>query len=92
MKPWLYDELSAQDRALVRETYVREQDGLCYHCKAPLDGPPAERIQKLRINLNQFPIGMLKHPVHLHHSRETGLTIGAVHARCNCVLWQYHGE
>jgi hypothetical protein len=28
----------------------------------------------------------------LHHCHQTGLTIGAVHAKCNAVLWQYHGE
>lgn len=92
MKPYNYDELSPPDRAIVRDLYVKEQHGLCWHCKAPLDGPPADHIQKLRLDMNRFPPGMLRYPVHLHHSRETGLTIGAVHARCNAVLWQYHGE
>lgn len=32
------------------------------------------------------------YPVHLHHDHKTGLTIGAVHAKCNAVLWQYYGE
>jgi hypothetical protein len=39
-----------------------------------------------------FPELFLKYPVHLHHSHVTGLTIGAVHAYCNAVLWVYHDE
>ena len=38
------------------------------------------------------PENFFKYPVHLHHSHYTGMTIGAVHANCNAVLWQYHGE
>jgi hypothetical protein len=42
--------------------------------------------------ISQFIKQILEDSVHLHHSHETGMTIGAVHARCNAVLWQYHGE
>jgi hypothetical protein len=42
--------------------------------------------------LSLFPKNFLKWPVHLHHSHDTGMTIGAVHSYCNAVLWQYHNE
>ena len=32
------------------------------------------------------------HPIHLHHDHDTDLTIGAVHAYCNAILWEYHNE
>lgn len=92
MKPYVYDDLSPPDKKIVRELYIKEQKGLCWYCKGPLDKDPPQRIMKLRLDLSRFPPGMLRYPVHLHHDRWTGLTIGAVHARCNAVLWQYHGE
>ncbi|AGI61771.1 hypothetical protein VCO139_0016 [Vibrio phage VCO139] len=39
-----------------------------------------------------FPKNMFQYPIHLHHDHNTGMTIGAVHARCNAVLWEYYGE
>ena len=39
-----------------------------------------------------FPESFFKYPVHLHHSHDTGKTIGAVHAYCNAVLWEYYGQ
>ena len=47
---------------------------------------------RMYITNSLFPPNFFKWPVHLHHSHDTGMTIGAVHARCNAVLWQYHGE
>ena len=35
---------------------------------------------------------MLAHPIHLQHNHSTDMTEGAVHAYCNCVLWQYEGR
>jgi hypothetical protein len=87
-----YTKLQPYERKKVREEYIRVQKGICKHCKMPLDGPPDERVQALRINLSLFPPGFLDHPVHLHHNHDTGMTIGAIHARCNAVLWQYYGE
>lgn len=92
MKAYLYDELSPVDRRIVRDIYIKEQGGNCYHCNKPLNGPPSREIDKLWINWGLFPPNFGRYPVHLHHSRETGLTIGAVHAKCNAALWQYHGE
>jgi len=84
--------LTQPERRLVREEYIRVQEGLCYHCKEPLNGEASEDVMSKQINENLFPPRFLDWPVHLHHSHVTGMTIGAVHARCNAVLWQYHGE
>jgi len=46
----------------------------------------------LLIKKSLFPRGFFGYPIHLHHSHDTGMTIGAVHAHCNAVLWQYEGE
>jgi hypothetical protein len=90
--PVNYNDTPWQTRRLVREEYVRLQHGLCSHCGEPLYKPPAQHIMEKRINVKLFPASMFKYPVHLHHSHVTGMTIGAVHAVCNAVLWQYHGE
>lgn len=90
--PALYDELTWEQKRDVRNEYVRRQNGLCQHCGEPLNSAPSEKISALPINWRLFPPKFRKHPVHLHHSHDTGLTIGAVHNQCNAVLWQYHGE
>ena len=87
--PQHYPSLHWTQRKAVREQYVQEQQGLCYYCKELLSIEPA---QDKKINWYLFPPNFLKYPVHLHHCHNTGYTIGAVHAYCNAVLWQYHGE
>lgn len=90
--PVNYEKLTPKERRLVREEYVRLQNGLCAHCKKDLKAEPAEDVLKLWVNESLFPTGFFKHPVHLHHNHQTGMTIGAIHNYCNAVLWQYHGE
>lgn len=90
--PVNYDKLPQAKRRLVREEYVRLQDGLCHHCGAPLTGNPTKEVEALWVRTALFPPGFFRNPVHLHHHHDTGMTIGAVHARCNAVLWQYNGE
>lgn len=90
--PLPYDRLSPKQRKLVREAYVEQQHGLCYHCRSPLNLEPPEFIRLKPVNQTLFPPNFFKHPVHLHHSHLTGLTLGAVHSRCNAVLWQHYGE
>lgn len=90
--PAVYGDLTWQERREVRNEYVRLQRGVCRHCGEPLDGKPSGKVASMRINWRLFPPNFMKHPIHLHHSHDTGLTIGAVHNRCNAVLWQYHGE
>ena len=64
----------------------------CYYCGKPLLGPPRKDIAKLPIDESLFPPGFFKHAEHLHHSHNTGMTIGVVHSYCNAVLWQYYDE
>lgn len=92
MQPEKYNDLSWQERKDIRNRYVGFQDGRCHYCKGPLASLPPAEVKEKKIRWAAFPPHFLKHPVHLHHSHETGLTIGAVHALCNAVLWQYHGE
>lgn len=79
-------------RKRARDQYTLLQGGKCHHCGCLLDGPPSEEVSKLKINHKLFPPSMFNYPVHLHHCHKTDDTIGAVHAVCNAVLWQYHGE
>ena len=90
--PQRYDRLTQPERRAVRMEYVRQQDGKCHYCGNPLDGIPAEKITSKPIRWAVFPPNFQQWPVHLHHSHKTGLTIGAVHMRCNAYLWQYEGE
>jgi hypothetical protein len=90
--PINYQEAGPCTRRAARNEYVRIQAGLCYHCKEPLTGDPSKDVMRKRIRLGLFPKGFLTWPIHLHHDHNTGITLGAVHARCNAVLWQYHGE
>lgn len=87
-----YTKLTWQEKREVREQYMREQKNLCYHCKCSLSKPPPGHIEVMEIDWELFPEGFLKWPVHLHHHHVTNATLGAVHALCNAVLWQYHGE
>ena len=42
--PRNYNELSIQERKLVREEYVKVQAGNCRYCKSPLAGDPSESV------------------------------------------------
>lgn len=90
--PVNYDKLTRAERREVRLEYINQQNGDCYHCGVSLSDSPCSSIQALTIFEDLFPKGFFNHPVHLHHNHDTGMTIGAVHARCNAALWQYHGE
>lgn len=68
--PVVYDSLSTDQIILVRKQYCARQKWKCYRCKQSL-------------SRNKYPV---KHPIHLHHSHKTGLTLGAVHEYCNFVL------
>ena len=90
--PVNYDTINRSTRRAVREEYIKQQGGNCYHCGCSLKEPAPDRIRNKPVRHELFPEGFFKYPVHLHHSHDTGLTIGAVHNYCNAVLWQYHGE
>lgn len=90
--PVNYNKLTPGQRRAVRQEYQMRQGGACHYCKQALDGDPAYHVRAKPIRESLFPKGFLNNPVHLHHNHQTGMTIGAVHAYCNAVLWQYHGE
>ena len=79
-------------RKKVREQYIKEQQGLCYWCKSSLKEDPPREIMEKEINMALFPETMFDYPIHLQHDHTTGMTEGAVHARCNAVMWQYHNR
>ncbi|UYF10828.1 hypothetical protein 12VC501_gene0030 [Vibrio phage 12VC501] len=79
-------------RKQAREQYVTLQDGKCWFCNNLLKEEPTKEILSKPINIKLFPKNMFQYPIHLHHDHNTGMTIGAVHARCNAVLWQYYGQ
>ena len=88
--PVNYNELHYKERRIVREEYIKLQDGKCFHCSVSLDKKPNLSVRKLSVNKNLFPKGFFDYPIHLHHNHDTGMTIGAVHCYCNAVLWQYY--
>lgn len=90
--PVKYSGLSPKKKKQVREKYVELQGGKCCHCGQPLDKNPCSSVRCRKVDKTLFPPGFFRWPIHLHHSHETGLTIGAVHCYCNAVLWQYYGE
>ena len=90
--PINYHDTHYTERRKVREKYVEIQDGKCCHCGEPLNGPASDDVMNKSIDKKLFPKNFFNCPVHLHHSHDTGLTIGAVHCHCNAVLWQYHDE
>jgi len=90
--PQDYNTLSPAQRRTLRLEYANRQNGLCYHCHEELDKQPAKDMLNKYIKKELFPKNFFKYPVHLHHCHKTGKTIGAVHSKCNAVLWQYHGE
>ena len=90
--PVNYKKTHYTKRKAVREEYIKQQYNLCYYCKSSLSNKPPASILNKPVNKRLFPENFFKWPVHLHHSHNTGMTIGAVHSYCNAVLWQYHKE
>jgi len=90
--PINYTRIGARERREVREEYIRIQDGKCWWCENALTDNPTTEIMDTDVNRRLFPPNFFKHPVHLQHDHDTGMTEGAVHARCNAVMWQYHGK
>jgi hypothetical protein len=90
--PARYDDLSREERALVREEYARRQHGICPLCLQPLLADPPPVVKRLELSRIKWPPEFFKWPQHLHHDHQTGLTIGTYHARCNAVLACYFHE
>lgn len=85
-------------RKAAREEYVRRQNGCCWYCLKPLDEEPINWVASFFEPMSKsfpwhlFPPNFQKYPIHLHHSHETGESIGAVHMKCNAYLWVEKGE
>ncbi len=90
--PANYSQLSGHQKYHVRILYVQKQNRLCYYCGTSLYGSPAPKILKMKITPELYPKGFFDNKIHLHHDHQTDLTLGVVHAHCNAVLWEYHGE
>lgn len=90
--PLIYEKIPIYERKKVREQYIKEQEGKCFYCQEPLNESPPNSLKKKKINWKLFPPNFLKHPIHLQHDHQTGLTEGAVHALCNAIMWQYEGR
>jgi len=87
-----YTKLNWKERKAVREQYVVEQDHKCFYCKTSLKLSAPTFITDKKIDWGLFPPHFLKHPIHLQHNHDTGMTEGAVHNYCNAVMWQYDGR
>ncbi len=90
--PINYETCNWVVRKQARDQYCEDQGGMCWYCGSCLLELPARHIQGRSVNKKLFPKSMFDYPIHLHHCHKTGMTIGAVHAKCNAVLWQHHGE
>lgn len=90
--PLDYNGASPALRKAAREKCVVLQNNKCHFCDGDFDDELPQTVTDLKIDLKLFPPNFLKHPIHLHHNHDTGMTIGAVHAHCNAILWQYLGE
>ena len=90
--PVNYKKLHYTKKKEVREEYIKLQNKKCHYCKESIYGEPAEFVMNKKIKKYLFPKGFFDWKIHLHHSHDTGLTVGVVHSHCNAVLWQYHGE
>jgi len=90
--PVNYFKTSPRKRKKVREEYCELQNWLCWYCKHDLREKPPSFITEKKYNRKLFPAFFLSYPIHLQHNQETNMTEGAVHARCNAVLWQYEGR
>ena len=90
--PVKYKDIPIYERKLVREQYIKEQNGKCFYCGEDLNKPAPHRITNKYIDWSYFPENFLNSPIHLQHDHKTGWTEGAVHNYCNAVLWQYEGR
>lgn len=89
--PVNYDELDWKERRKVREEYIKLQNSKCWFCNEYIYGEPSDEVIGMPIRKRLFPKNFFNYPIHLHHNHETGMTIGAVHSKCNAVMWQYYG-
>jgi len=90
--PTDYTKLTPEQRREVRNQYVEQQNNKCMYCNNLLTDEPPSKIKNMFITWELFPVGFRNHPIHLQHCHKTNMTEGAVHMKCNAVLWQYEGR
>ena len=90
--PVRYSKMTPSERREIREEYIKRQEGKCFYCHNLLSDPPPDFVMEYDVNWTLFPPNFLKHPVHLQHNHYTDMTEGAVHSRCNAVMWQKDGR
>lgn len=89
--PAKYSELTPYQRREIRMRYITLQNNLCCYCNKSLSGKPPTVVLLQPVNKALFPDSFFNYPIHLHHHHDTDFTIGAIHAYCNAVSWQYDG-
>ena len=87
--PVKYHDLHWIEKQIVREQYIKKQNGKCMYCNLKLTEEPPKGIRNAWIDWGLFPPNFTKYPIHLQHNHDTGMTEGAVHALCNAYMWQY---
>lgn len=90
--PTDYIKLSSKQRREVREQYILQQNNRCMYCNNLLTEEPPIKINNLFITWELFPPNFRVYPIHLQHCHKTNMTEGAVHMKCNAVLWQYENR
>lgn len=90
--PRVYGTLLPREKIELREQYAFHQGDRCCFCGGYFCNPPIAGVADIPIDKWRFPPGFFDSYMHLHHDHDTGLTLGAVHAQCNAVLWQYLGR
>lgn len=82
-----YTQLNPKEKKLIREEYIKTQQGKCMYCGEDIYKYAPKHITDKKIDWSLFPVNFLKYPIHLQHNHTTGMTEGAVHNYCNAVLW-----
>ncbi len=90
--PVNYRKLKQHQKRAVREEYIRLQGGKCCFCGVSLTARSPYEEGETPVHVERYPVGFFDHPVHLHHDHVTGMTIGAIHAYCNAVSFDYFEE
>ncbi len=84
-----YTKLKIHEKAIVREQYIKEQNGKCMYCGESLKKPAPDYITNKYIDWDLFPENFLKSPIHLQHNHNTGMTEELFIIIGNAVMWQY---
>jgi hypothetical protein len=79
----------SEKKRAVREEYIRRQNGNCCFCGESLTSRSPYEEDGTPVHEERYPAAFFDNPVHLHHDHTTDMTIGAIHAYCNAVSFDY---